>query len=42
LCEGKVRMKYALEGITELKKNCDTVIVIPNERLLDIADDNTR
>ena len=40
-CEGKVRMKYALEGITELKKNCDTVIVIPNERLLDIADENT-
>jgi len=28
-CEGKVRMKYALDGITELKKNCDTVIVIP-------------
>jgi cell division protein FtsZ len=39
--EGKVRMKYALEGITELKKNCDTVIVIPNERLLDIADEQT-
>lgn len=39
--EGKVRMKYALEGIAELKKNCDTVIVIPNERLLDIADENT-
>lgn len=41
LCEGKIRMKYALEGITELKKNCDTVIVIPNERLLDISDENT-
>ncbi|PKD44961.1 cell division protein FtsZ [Rhodohalobacter barkolensis] len=41
LVEGKVRMKYALEGITELKKNCDTVIVIPNERLLDISDENT-
>ncbi len=40
-CEGKVRMKYALEGIAELKKNCDTVIVIPNERLLDIADEET-
>lgn len=40
-CEGKIRKKYALEGITELKKNCDTVIVIPNERLLDIADENT-
>ena len=41
LVEGKVRMKYAIEGIAELKKNCDTVIVIPNERLLDIADENT-
>ncbi len=40
-CEGKVRMKYALEGVTELKKNCDTVIVIPNERLLDISDEST-
>jgi len=40
-CEGRIRMKYALEGITELKKHCDTVIVIPNERLLDISDDNT-
>ncbi|MEX2574252.1 MAG: cell division protein FtsZ [Balneolaceae bacterium] len=41
LCEGKIRMKYALEGVTELKKHCDTVIVIPNERLLDISDENT-
>ena len=40
-CEGPKRMKYATEGITELKKNCDTVIVIPNERLLDISDDKT-
>jgi len=41
LAEGKIRMKYALEGVTELKKHCDTVIVIPNERLLDISDENT-
>lgn len=41
LCEGRIRMKYAHEGINELKKHCDTVIVIPNERLLDISDDNT-
>lgn len=41
VCEGKPRQKYAQEGIRELKKNCDTVIVIPNERLLDIADENT-
>jgi len=41
VCEGQKRMKFAKDGITELKKNSDTVIVIPNERLLDIADDNT-
>ncbi len=41
LCEGRVRMKYAIEGIAELKKNCDTVIVIPNERLLDISTEDT-
>lgn len=40
-CEGKIRMKYAMEGVAELKKNCDTVIVIPNERLLDISDEDT-
>ncbi len=40
-CEGPKRMKFASDGITELKKNSDTVIVIPNERLLDIADAST-
>lgn len=40
-CEGKVRMQSAMNGIKELKKNCDTVIVIPNERLLDLCDDDT-
>ncbi|MDR8393891.1 cell division protein FtsZ [Aliifodinibius sp. S!AR15-10] len=40
-CEGPKRMRYATEGISELKKNCDTVIVIPNEQLLEIADANT-
>ncbi len=41
LCEGRIRLKYAIEGIAELKKNCDTVIVIPNERLLDISTEDT-
>ncbi len=41
VCEGRIRMKYAVDGINELKKNCDTVIVIPNERLLDLCDENT-
>lgn len=41
MCEGRPRMRFASDGINELKKHCDTVIVIPNERLLDICDENT-
>jgi len=40
-CEGKRRMGTALEGIELLRENVDTLIVIPNERLLDIADEDT-
>jgi cell division protein FtsZ len=40
-CEGKRRMDTAREGIDLLRDNVDTLIVIPNERLLDIADDDT-
>lgn len=36
--EGKRRMDVALEGIEELKDNVDTLIVIPNQRLLEIID----
>jgi len=32
--EGKVRAKQALEGLIEIKSGVDTVISIPNERLL--------
>lgn len=32
--EGKIRAKQAVEGLTELKSCVDTVISIPNERLL--------
>ena len=39
--EGKKRMRNALEGIDELKKYVDTLIVIPNQRLLDIIDKDT-
>lgn len=39
LFEGRPRMRSAVDGIAELKKNCDTVIVIPNERLNSIAKD---
>ncbi|MBM4263793.1 MAG: cell division protein FtsZ [Deltaproteobacteria bacterium] len=37
LFEGKKRMRQAEEGIEELKDNVDTLIVIPNQRLLSIA-----
>jgi len=35
--EGKTRAKNALTGLKKLRKYSDTVIVIPNDRLLDIA-----
>ncbi|MCL2575740.1 MAG: cell division protein FtsZ [Defluviitaleaceae bacterium] len=34
--EGKPRMDNALRGIEELRKNVDTLLVIPNEKLLDL------
>ncbi|OGP30859.1 MAG: cell division protein FtsZ [Deltaproteobacteria bacterium GWA2_57_13] len=37
LFEGKKRMCQAEEGIQELKQSVDTLIVIPNQRLLSIA-----
>jgi cell division protein FtsZ len=39
--EGKVRMDQALEGIEELKKAVDTLILIPNQRLLEVVPPNT-
>lgn len=39
--EGPIRKKRALEGIKEMKSNCDTLLVIPNETLLEIASDET-
>lgn len=39
--EGKKRMTQALAGIEELRKNVDTLIVIPNDRLLDISNSKT-
>ena len=35
--EGKPRMRMAEKGLAELAQTVDTVITIPNERLLDIA-----
>ncbi len=39
--EGKKRMRQAEEGLRELKENVDTLIVIPNQRLLSIAENAT-
>ena len=39
--EGKRRMENALLGLEELKKNVDTLIVIPNDKLRDIIDKTT-
>lgn len=41
LFEGKRRMRNADRGITELKSRVDTLITIPNQRLLSIAGRNT-
>ncbi|MGC8495596.1 MAG: cell division protein FtsZ [Candidatus Micrarchaeia archaeon] len=37
--EGRTRMRNALEGLSKLRKVADTVIVIPNDKLLSIAPD---
>lgn len=39
--EGKPRMNNALNGIAKLKENVDTLIVIPNDKLLQICDKRT-
>lgn len=38
--EGINRQKQALEGINTLRNYCDTLVVIPNDRLMLIADDD--
>lgn len=38
--EGKKRMNFALEGIEKLREHVDTIIVIPNQKLLQSADKN--
>ena len=39
--EGKVRMKNAERGIEDLKANVDTLITIPNDKLLQLVQKNT-
>lgn len=39
--EGKVRMRNALSGIEKLKANVDTLLIVPNDRLLQTVDKKT-
>ena len=39
--EGAPRMRNALDGIDELRKHVDTLVIIPNEKLLEVVDDDT-
>ena len=39
--EGPKRMNRGLAGITELRKGCDTLISIPNQKLMSVVDKNT-
>ena len=39
--EGSRRMGSATQGVEELRAACDTVIVIPNDRLLEVLDKST-
>jgi cell division protein FtsZ len=39
--EGPKRMNRGLAGVTELRKACDTVITIPNQKLMSIVDKST-
>ena len=39
--EGVPRMRNAVQGINELRRNVDTLVIIPNEKLLDVVDDDT-
>ena len=41
LFEGKKRMRQAEMGLSELKRSADTVIVVPNERLLSVVGKGT-
>lgn len=40
--EGRARMKNAESGWEELKKHVDTIITIPNDRILSLTQKNTR
>ncbi|MBT9559493.1 MAG: cell division protein FtsZ [Myxococcales bacterium] len=39
--EGKRRMAFAESGLEELRKSVDTLIVLPNDKLLELGDEST-
>src|SRR5204863_266847 len=39
--EGTRRLRQATDGVGTLRSSCDTVIVVPNERLLEVLDRET-
>lgn len=39
--EGKRRMNQALQGLEKLKENVDTIIVIPNDKLIEVVERRT-
>src|SRR5207247_966611 len=39
--EGTKRRAQAIDGIESLRESCDTVIVIPNDKLLEVLDEKT-
>jgi len=40
--EGERRMRFAEEGLAELRKNVDALLVIPNDRLLNLSEKKAR
>ncbi len=40
--EGPKRMKMALQGLDDLQQHVDTLIVIPNQRILSLGDRKLR
>jgi cell division protein FtsZ len=39
--EGSRRMQQAVDGINELRAKCDTLIIVPNEKLLQVVERRT-
>ena len=39
--EGCRRMQQALDGIDKLRAKCDTLIIVPNEKLLQVVERQT-